>query len=186
MKLRLPRIRFGLFTTLFAIFALIILILLTPIGEIIIHLTPESYHQAILKDVYEKKTLFENTGTLEKPLNANIILPVLGTQSGVCFEFEEGGITIGQKETAQKGKKIADITIIGMQGQSYNLHDVIVTASPEGKTIICQQLGRFYSTTSDQIIALTITPKKPFTPSRIFWISTIDIFSFRPHEYSRP
>lgn len=183
MKLRFPRFRFGIFTTLMALFLLIALVLFTPLSEIVMRLIPEDTHRRIFGNIYQEITLLENPGTLEKKISFNKRLPVLGTQSGVCLEFETGGLTIGQKNDAKRNKTIAETAAISAQGQKYSLTDTLITQNPKKNIIICQQLGRRYSLTPDEIIMLSIKPKESFTPTRIFWASTIDFFSFRPPEY---
>ncbi len=184
MKLRFPRFRFGLFTTLIALFALIALILFTPLSEIIVRLIPAGTHLAIFKNVYQEITLLENTETLEKEIQFSKTLPVLGTQTGICFEFKAGDLTVGQLKQAKRNKIVADIISIGTNGNPYQLTDMVVTKTPKKTAIICQQLGKLYSTTPDEMIAISIKPIKPFTPTRIFWTSTMDFFSFRPPEYT--
>ncbi len=177
MKLRFPRIRLGIFTTLFLIFGVIALILLTPFSQIVVRLVPENIHKAIFENIVQQKTLIDNPGTIDKEIKITQKLAVLGSQTGICMEFEAGGMTVGQKKRAQQGKTIVDITAYGEQQQLYELKYVDVTSTQDKKTVICQQFGRNYSTTSDNVILVIIKPKNPpVTPSRIFWISTIDIF----------
>lgn len=180
MKWRFPRIKLGIFTTLFLIFTIAAIIIFTPAGVIIVRLIPNNVHEALFKNIYQQKTLIKNPGTLEKELTLTNTLPVLGTQTGVCFEFEAGGLTVGQKNKAEKGKIIADVIAMGPQQQQYELRYVDITKTKDKTTVICQQFGRFYSSTADSVIMLTIKPKQQFTPIRIFWVSTIDIFKTNP------
>lgn len=176
MKLRFPRIKIGLFSILFLIFLTAGLILGTPLGEIVIRLMPQTAHLAIFKNIYQEKTLIEKPGNIEKELRITKTLNVLGMKTGVCFEFQAGGTTIGQKENAEKGEVIADVVAVGEKLQSYKLDYVEVTKNREKNTLICQQFSRVYSTAENKIVMVIIKPKQPFTPKRVFWVSVNDMF----------
>lgn len=176
--MKFPKIRFGIITTLLTLFIVIALILFTPIASLFVRLLP----QTLFNDIFQEITLAENPGILNKPLTFNKSLPILGSQSGICFSVKSGNMTNAQRDQAKTGKPIANITAISPLGERYALRTTSLEhRKKEKRSIICQKLGRSsYSTTADKIVKIIITPNKnPFTPTRIFWVTAIDAFNDR-------
>ncbi len=178
--------KLGIISTLALLMIMFALLIATPIIPLMTYILPKNIVENLFKDVFQEITLAENIVDLQEPITFDKTLPVLGTDTGICFEFKTS-IEKNKPEIisqtrlieARRGKKIADIIAKNPSSPPYTLENVILIENSAGNAIICQKLGRRYSVPPTQITSITITPLYITSPSRIFWVTAKDILDDR-------
>ena len=104
-------IKIGFFTILLMLVIVILAIMFTPLAQFIFSLIPETTYRHILKNTVQQITLAEPTEQITKPkkYSHTQTLPVLGTQSGLCFEFNADALTKKQRTDIENRKALAEV-----------------------------------------------------------------------------
>lgn len=190
--------KFGIFSLLGFVAAIILLASLTPFYSVLMLVTPTSIQEKILWPLHRNVTLYAQSTKFDKPVKVPIpepgTLPVLGFDTGICFSFYSTQSAPDQKYIdaerltgAVHGKNIAEIIAIGTQGKyEYHLKSITYseTIDNDGRimSVICQKLGRAYAPTPKNIRALYIRPLEPFVAEKAIWNSTKHLYD----DYSSP
>tara|TARA_R110001592_G_scaffold20926_21_gene84839 strand:+ start:3276 stop:3914 length:639 start_codon:yes stop_codon:yes gene_type:complete len=184
-KPKIKRVRqLGVFSYIFLFLITMFLLILTPLYGFVLSLVPEYFKELIIEDYYKSATLSADGKTLSAPLKyqPDVSLPVLGNETGVCFMFhstmanaDNNSIDAKRLDKAKRGKRIAEIIVIGEDTYEYNLSITTLneTADKDGNAIssICQKFGNSYPTFPEEIDTVYIRPLQPFTPIKVTWES---------------
>lgn len=150
----------------------------------LISLIPQTFTKSMLSGMYKDVVLDDNPARISQPqkYKKDTPLPVMGYKTGVCFSFpstlkkeNKSAIDIKRLEGAKYGKTIAEIIAIAEDKTEYIL-DTVTLNSTGVESIICQKLSQSNSLFPEAIEAVYIRPLRAFTPSRIIWVTTIDVY----------
>lgn len=166
-----------------------ILLLLSPVPAMVIKLFPKSWIIEAFDDVHQQIVLREAPTTFENAvkLKTETILPVLGTQTGLCFIFNPSAFNQDDKEinpvklrNAIVEKPFVEIIVRDELKKEYELKEVLVNKGQDEEKrnfiSICYEFGIYYSLIPEQVTDIYLKPNEKFTPQKIIWRTTKTIY----------
>ena len=189
-EVKVKRVRqIGVLHILLLFFLVLITFTVTPLYSIIYDALPENVKVIMAQDYYQKHVFIDTVKTIDQPDKYTVDTPlkVLGDNSGVCFRFpvtiekpNPKFIDTKRLENAKRGKKIADVIVVGKTKYEYELNSITYaedTTDPDNPhTTICQVLGREYGINPMVVNVIYMRPLREFTVSEMFWASTKDYY----------
>ena len=181
-RVKVKRVRqIGVFTILFMVMLVVILLTFTPLYSVIIYFVPESYQQIITKKLHQNIILDIDNKAFSKPLKhiPNEPLTVLSERSGICFYFSSSEAENKIIDNAKKGEEIAEIIVIDDHKTEYKLKFTTrntVLDDNYKSTVVCQIFGKDYPVPPDIVTRIYIRPIAPFTPYKTIWVTKKTIY----------
>ena len=159
---------------------------LSPAPTLISSYIPDSFYRHLYNDLYRYYTLDESGTLIDEPKKFahTSNLPILGRNTGLCFEFSatprkpnNAVITEKQLEDAKRGISIAEVIAVSPDKKEYTMDDITITHRESGynKSIICQKFHLRDSILPEEIEAIYVRPLKKFKPEKVLWATAKDV-----------
>jgi len=182
-KTKVKRVyKVGVFTILFMVMLVVILLTFTPLYSVVISFIPESYQQIITKKLHQNIILDIGNNEFSKPLKhiPKEPLAVLSERSGICFYFSSSEAENKIIDNAKKGEEIAEIIVIDDHKTEYKLKFTTRSTVLDDNyraTVICQIFGKDHPVPPDIVTRIYIRPIAPFTPYKTIWVTKKAIYT---------